>query len=126
MKHRIAELEGGLLDAAVALVEGEAFGRRWEDWGARPYSDDWHFAGPIIERERIALYWRSSILTDGQAWPSEEGFVAGMEMSAELDGLSGDQSAVIYLRYRMIGLTPLIAAMRAYVASKFGDELELP
>jgi hypothetical protein len=61
------------------------------------YSTDWAQGGPIIEREGIALH----------LWSSEEWI-----------GDMGDWEAR--------GSTPLIAAMRCYVASKLGDEVEVP
>jgi hypothetical protein len=61
------------------------------------YSTDWALAGPIIERERI-----------------EPGamviFIGGLRM-----WLGGAKAQL-----------PLIAAMRCYVASKLGDEVEVP
>jgi hypothetical protein len=63
-------------------------------------SVDWSQGGPIIERERIAM------------WPDEEG---GFLASAD-EGKGNDYH----------GPTPLIAAMRAYVASKLGDEVDVP
>ena len=64
------------------------------------YSSDWFLGGPIIEREGIEL---------SRAAP---------EWSAYMG--SGVVKAVGY------GSTPLIAAMRAYVASKLGAEVEIP
>lgn len=140
MKHKTAELTGELLDAAVALAEGrllvsdepewpkgdykrlrKEFGGRhivrwyanggepetaevggWEpidNWGSP--STDWLMGGPLIDRERIAIYpgapdtgnWFAHTDPRTRHWP---------------------------------GPTPLIAAMRAFVASKLGDEVELP
>ena len=61
------------------------------------YSTDWAQSGPIIEREGIALY-----LFGNAEWNAHVG---------------GKES---------IGPTPLIAAMRCYVASKLGEEVEVP
>ena len=63
----------------------------------RYYSIDWYAAGPIIEREGIGL------LPSGTAYYEREG---GTHYS--------------------YGPTLLIAAMRCYVASKLGDEVEIP
>ena len=61
-------------------------------------STDWAQGGPIIERERI-----------------------------ELRDYGGDQwAAYDHLHPIQTGPTPLIAAMRCYVASKIGGEIELP
>ena len=60
------------------------------------YSSSWEDGGPIIEREKIATAWH---ITRWVAW---RGVV------------------------EHTGPTPLIAAMRCYVASKMGDEIEIP
>lgn len=146
MKHKVSELVGSLLNGAVAKAEGcyrfVGFSARdWDccvvvqrrlpsgRWSAKTdYISwlDWELGGPLIEREGIAVYWRGrGCFTDGHDWPSNDCWVAGLDMEVELDGLTGDQSAVIRLEQRMVGPTPLIAAMRAYVASKFGNEVEL-
>jgi hypothetical protein len=104
-KYKVAELEGAPLDAAVALVEGNAQAEL-QPWTAR-YSTDWQFGGPVIEREGIEL-WPDSA---NDIKDSEPGvwFAHAWQAEKEFDGP-----------------TPLIAAMRAYVASKFGEEVELP
>ena len=103
---KINELQGAALDWAVAKCEGfEPFtdGISWiiDDDGAYKqlpkYSTDWSQGGPIIERERIRLDPRG-------VW------VAGHDSSND----------------EYSGPTPLIAAMRCYVASKLGDEVEVP
>ena len=63
-------------------------------------STDWSQGGPIIEREKIGV------------WPSES--------------ISGQWGARMLNTYIMYGPTPLIAAMRCFVASKLGDEVEVP
>ena len=66
------------------------------------YSTDWSQGGPIIERERLNLSPTSTDIWD--CWPD-------FGMSDEL-----------WQR----GPTPLVAAMRCFVASKLGDEVEVP
>jgi len=61
------------------------------------YSTDWAQGGPIIEREKLNIEPISNI--NGDQWVS--------------DGV-------------WYGPTPLIAAMRCYVASKLGDKVEIP
>jgi hypothetical protein len=100
---KTAELTGAALDWAVAIAEGNFF---WDDdrlchvtehgQDFEP-STDWAQGGPIIEREGIALY-----LYGDAEWNAHAG------------------------RKESIGPTPLIAAMRCYVASKLGDEVEIP
>ena len=64
------------------------------------YSTNWVFGGPIIEREKLCLCWEPRL----------------KEMEWEA-GMYGGQGT---------GPTPLIAAMRCYVASKLGDDVEVP
>ena len=66
------------------------------------YSTNWAQGGPIIERERIC--------------PCPSASAAGSPWS--VTDLSGHVTR--------FGPTPLIAAMRVYVASKLGDEVEVP
>lgn len=72
------------------------------------YSTDWSQGGPIIEREEISIKHTIPAMKDSvwQAHPS---------MSAK--GAGGKPSS---------GPTALVAAMRCYVASKLGDEVEIP
>ena len=105
------ELQGAALDWAVAKCEGR--GIEFEDprdpWLTRDGiadqplhsytpSTDWAQGGPIIEREMVAVWFSKG------DWKSQ----------------MRDTSA------KMHGDTPLIAAMRCYVASKLGDEVEIP
>lgn len=102
MKAKTNELSGAQLDWAVAKAEG-----RWDelDFEAVPpqfrgnmsYSTDWAQAGPIIEREKIEL--------------EHDGFEWWARIRADED---------------FKGSVPLIAAMRCYVASKLGNEVDLP
>jgi hypothetical protein len=119
MKHKTAELDGPLLDAAVAKAEG--FTEFWwsESRGcfvyqagpqhhlSLPSMKEWGNAGPLIERERII--WNSFVSGEWEALA-----LAAPGLVERID------------KGKMRGPTPLIAAMRAYVASKFGEEVELP
>ena len=116
---KTAELTGAALDWAVAkceLLNGADytlavdkdsdgtlrinFGGMYPEW-----SIDWQEGGAIIERERI------SITPDVGCWNAHY-----HDNLFEEDGSDCFQ----------IGTTPLIAAMRCYVASKLGDEVEVP
>ena len=104
MKVKVSELTSPVLDWAVAECEGinlfETEGWIYMD-GTRAVfrpTTDWRQGGLIIERQRIDLYG-----FDGEIW-----------------------SAWNNLRAMQYGPTPLIAAMRCYVASKLGDEIEVP
>ena len=70
-------------------------------------STDWSQGGPIIEREQIALNLLFNQAPE-RLW------------MASATGGSHSPSVVQY------GPTPLIAAMRCYVASKLGDEVDIP
>lgn len=107
---RTADLAGAALDWAVAKCEGhtdnETIIRRLtpdEEGWCIAYSSDWAQGGAIIEREKIAITG-----TNFHWWECDNGWYAHI----------GD-------RYSH-GTTPLIAAMRCYVASKLGDEVEVP
>lgn len=72
------------------------------------YSTNWALGGPIIERAKINVVHLDETLPDAMA-----PHVACC--GANIDGI-----------YQEYGPTPLIAAMRCYVASKLGDEIEIP
>lgn len=102
---KTCELIGDALDYAVAKCEGEDYtaasgvngiGIEYE---ATNYSANWSQGGPIIEREIESLYEHKPL----ECWAAKS--------------KQGD------LRY---GPTPLIAAMRCYVASKLGDTVQIP
>jgi hypothetical protein len=108
---KVSELTGAALDWAVAkciyepddvvICEGRVFAYDDATNGFNP-STDWAQGGPIIEREGI------SVATDDvEPWC---GFI------------EDDETNTLFFS----GPTPLIAAMRCYVASKMGDEIELP
>jgi hypothetical protein len=111
MKLKTSELQGAVLDWAVAKCEGktklyqirrgdsrvidtdhpeyfEQYKRQHDE-----YSTDWAQAGPIIEREGITVRRYTDALWD---------------------------ASIGRLDYVADGPTPLIAAMRCYVASKLG------
>ena len=101
MRVKTNELTGAALDWAVAKCEGVVYhGPAWTK-----YSTDWAQGGPIIEREGVNLdnYAKNPKWSAWTPAPDRE---------------SGEAQAY--------GPTPLIAAMRCYVASKLGDEVEIP
>lgn len=118
MKVKTADLIGPALDWAVAKCEFEGC----EDWDgtldgvdcvsdlqgvAYAPSKNWSQGGPIVEREKIA--------TDaemGDVWR------ARMEYTND-DSLRPQWS-------EEDGPTFLVAAMRCFVASRFGDEVDVP
>ena len=119
MKMQTSELQGAALYWAVAKCEEMTIEIRpagtcgrplyvlaaekgYTPWTWEP-STNWSYAGPIIEVEKITVMaledggWTASV---GELWVAEEGGICGP--------------------------TPLIAAMRCYVASKLGDTVEIP
>ena len=132
---KTSELKDRALDWAVAVADG-----RWQKWirsanpkrlgtsimgvgfdehgvlhawseskdRFEPYSPstNWEQAGPIIEREKIDL--RFSM----EGSPNRN---RGIGCNARINYVAGGQ-----------GPTPLIAAMRGFVASKLGDEVDVP
>jgi len=113
---KTSELQGAALDWAVAKCEpddtlaiyfDESTGEPLchEDWPDNQEfkpSTDWAQGGPIIEREGIQIKKHTSdwIALPEYAEFSEEAYQQGP--------------------------TPLVAAMRCYVASQLGDDVELP
>ena len=137
MKIKASELTGAALDWAVADVLGyakvtdssgldgpvivhkttatqECNGRVRSDWRVFTPSTDWSQGGPIIEREVNVLerrdgYWYAwrAKRNDGYATTTFATVPSSREVWAH-------------------GSTPLIAAMRCFVASKLGDEVDVP
>lgn len=111
MKIKTSELTGAALDWAVAKCNGVQVEKimglsLWSSANWHKYSTNWSQGGPIIEREFI--HWGMTAVPHGV-------------------------TPTIYLAYQyqnrilpMKGPTPLVAAMRCYVASKLGDEVEVP
>ena len=101
---RTSELSGAALDWAVAKAGGTTnIDFVWELMkGKFNPSTDWAQGGAIIEREKIATRFD----LEEQEWQAT--------IAAEDEWVYG------------WGTTPLIAAMRCYVASKLGDEVQIP
>ena len=105
---KTSELNGPALDWAVAKCEGKE--KNWGKSRLKPYpmhcgqrySTDWAQGGPIIEREKMAIMLCESV----------------GDWLADLSGT--------YKVFTAFGPTPLVAAMRCYVASKLGDEVDVP
>ena len=117
MKIKTSELTGAALDWAAAIIFNP--GHEWGEW--KP-STDWAQGGVIIERERIDLSAYSNHW-EARLW-------AGWE-----DNQKNNPPHIAAAKHRIgrvtqsvvkHGETPLIAAMRCYVASKLGDEVKIP
>jgi len=102
---KTSELTEAALDWAVAKCQEAAAGLPAGYWtgavarGNFNPSTDWSQGGPIIEREGIAI---------GK----------GDEQWAAFANADTEEGT--------LGPTPLIAAMRCYVASKLGEEVDVP
>lgn len=118
MKHKVSELEGALLDAAVAKAEGRGF--TLSDDGSKLHrvslpggfdqciadyapSSNGYWGVPIIERERICPFCYTH---------HGETYWAAHTIWANPFGAHGTKSL-------------LVAAMRCFVHAKFGEEVEL-
>jgi hypothetical protein len=112
---KTSELQGAALDWAVAKCEGKdndcevhagnvLYGRATSGFIQYRPSTDWAQGGPIIERERVGV----------EPWGTDKTWLAQNYNEAGR------------ILQRQYGPTPLIAAMRCYVASKRGAEIELP
>ena len=109
---KTSELTGPALDWAVwkcaggiaaypETGKGAAFLKLWKGNSAKYVhpSTDWSQGGPIIEREEIGVFTK---------------------------GFNPEWQAKFQIGTASYGPTPLIAAMRCYVASKLGDEVDIP
>jgi len=116
---KVSELSGALLDYWVAKCESREAriaeytdGNRYcvvpagvcsdQGWTSQSIyfpSSAWSVAGPLIERERIALFPAAG---DAGAWMAQ----------LQTDGRSSQ-----------FGPTALVAAMRCFIWSKYGDEV---
>lgn len=135
MKHKVSELDGALLDAAVAKACGLPWRIVWDrcivEATVPKYSEPpatfgqpggqmiveksftpssaWSQGGPIIDREQITLVSPDRLGPPHTDWRAET--MAVLTPPPYASGQSGP--------------APLIAAMRAYVVSRFGAEVEL-
>lgn len=116
MKIKTSELTGRALAYTVAQIEGHESRCPWllekEGWASwqsyelawgNPiprYATNWEVGGPIIDREGI-----------------------GTRPDTGLNWWVADIKGGVYIDH---GPTALIAAMRCFVASKLGDEVDIP
>lgn len=93
----------------------------WEDYrGSTRFSTEWAQGGPIIEREGILL---RPVRKDGHKLDGQ--WLAKYDVGNTGSMVHWSDKPWFPLRYHS-GPTLLIAAMRCFVASKFGDEVETP
>lgn len=112
MKIKTSELTGPALDWAVAKAEEATQGFVTGYFagmvlrGNFSPSTNWSQGGPIIEREKIELKYLP------------------YDRPPYWGALKSNTAA--YARSGQIGPTALIAAMRCFVASRLGDEVDVP
>lgn len=130
MKLNTNELIGPALDWAVAKCGGHSLppfpGRSgvrecWINVSPAGHdvfapSTDWTQGGPIIEEEEIAIFKAPEL----QSSPSNIPAIWAACLSGEHTWI--DTSA----DEEITGPTPLVAAMRCYVASRLGGEVDVP
>ena len=116
MKIKTSELIGPALDWAVQEIEYQrmvAEGEHVKQWalddhraGAsiNPYSTDWLWGGPILERENISVGYQG-------------------HSGVPLDSLWYATNRVDACGF---GQKPLIAVMHCFCCSKLGSEIEVP
>lgn len=122
MKVKVSTASGLVLRYCVAKADG------WSNEGLEDIANgdtypehdfdvNWSLAGPIIEREKLTVMNRSVTNPNLQEW-----FAVAPEAIALAIAEDDDRDAAIGSE----GPTPLVAAMRAFVASKLGDTVEVP
>ena len=112
---RTRELIGPALNWAVRYAQN---GRKPVDYvEARDnFSTSWNKGGPIIEREKLNVF---PFFIDGTlgGWQAYDPLHLKYNENGEyIDGSDSAQD----------GTSPLIAAMRCYVASKLGGDVDIP
>lgn len=99
MKIKTSELIDVALDWAVLFARNPSVAGLFTVTNCvpAPFSTEWALGGEIVEEEKINLW------TEGYDWEATQ-----------------------YGKWQEWGPTPLIAAMRCYVGSKLGNEVEVP
>lgn len=104
MKVKTSELTDNAIDWAVCIALGRTDMYIDTDDGSMvtfleaEYSTEWELGGPLIEQKKIETYFHGAL----EMWAARHDEV---------------------VRY---GPTLLMAAMRCFVASRLGDEVEIP
>ena len=136
MKIQTQSLTGPALDWAVATCEGfvnlhrralsryvemkgyevptfvlamDKGGPGWVEFDDLDYDRDWSRGGPIIEQESIGIQ---------MAYPAEDGKPALWYAAAFATSVKAPP--------RAHGPTPLVAAMRCFILSRLGEEVDVP
>lgn len=135
MKIKTSELIGPALDWAVAMCEGsvtelvfdgstygfnlngnpKVLAKGWAPSMSWHPSSNWSQGGPIIEREKLSISYFGDQSRFGQHSKTEQWWEARHPTHRTHS-----------CRTVGFGTAPLIAGMRAYVASKIGDTIDVP
>jgi hypothetical protein len=120
MKIKTSELTGAALDWAVAKCEARNVETKnglvnWPYLTGYSPSTDWSHGGSIIERKKLAI---SPLIDHTWAAYAAEG--------TRVASAGQNETEVFSWGFRHTGPTPLIAAMRCFVASKLGDTVDVP
>ena len=141
MKIKTVDLVGAALDWAVACIEyPDDADLRDPDSGVmgdhESYSTDWAHGGPVIDRAKVTIIRADDDYeVDAQGfttnkripqWFAECSRWTGHSLSTSYEGEHMDPTFMIGEADGYYGPTPLIAAMRCYVASKLGAEVDVP
>ncbi len=102
---------GGSIEVRCRTEDGEELPDGWDMWILWYPQASWSQAGPIIEREKIELIHYGSMGYKG-AWKAQIG--------QDIHYIDQSPGEAIH------GQTPLIAAMRCFVSSRLGDEVDVP
>ena len=104
-----SDLTGIELDYAVAIIECDSrwLARHYHMMPTMAYSTDPSLAWPIIERERITLAYGLGLKAN--LWFAEKYQCYGRNTASQA-----------------YGKTSLVAAMRSYVGSVLGSQVEIP
>ncbi len=120
MKIKTSELVGKALDYAVCVaekrdfyIEGGELTFRDDQFG--DYATEWDQGGPLMQREQIGVIPEAN---DGSVWKAQFTYCRKVLRLRPID--------LVYSYCMQRGPTPLVAVMRCYVASKLGDEVEIP
>jgi hypothetical protein len=121
MLIKVEQLEDSALDWAVTYCENAFFGTgayALEHFSVNTemfdYTTNWARSGPIIERVGLNL---RQCYTSGKPNKGEYAWKCDKDFHNNVMTLGA---------FTQYGPTPLVAAMRSYVASKLGDEVDIP
>lgn len=117
MRHKVSELDGALLDAAVFIANGHPKGVAYLAWDEHAVMSEvmieptagGEYTTRLIEREKISAEWLGKDAHGDLGWRAH--------YPGKLSSLP---------RHVQRGPTHTIACLRAFVHKTFGDEVDLP